>query len=177
MTIDPEELKLLLKVNDGPLKNVEDVILPEPLASNKRRQTGPRRGPKSLDEWLAEIRRIWGYLRDIDELSKSWIASLQAVQDLAASRYGGRTIGQGLALQELLKKALVEVQQYDMEDKTREILKRFPDMKMREIAFQLDIDRSQMSRNYTRKAVSLLTKAFQRIIDRTDSSPSKNQSN
>ena len=143
----------------------------------KKSPLADRMRPKSLDEWLAEIRRIWGYLRDIDELSKSWIASLPAIQDLAASRYGGRTIGQGLALQELLKKALIEVQQYDMEDKTREILKRFPDVKMREVASQLDIDRSQMNRNYTRKAVSLLTKAFQRIIDRTDSSPSKNQSN
>lgn len=92
MTIDPEELKLLLKVNDGQLKNVEDIILPEPLSSNKARQTSAKRGPKFLEEWLTEIRKAWGYLHDNEKLAEGWLSSLLAVQDLAASRYGGRKV-------------------------------------------------------------------------------------
>jgi hypothetical protein len=174
--------KLLASVPSGQPEEVGDVELPEPwlpsqvcsLLKALPHGKGTKRGPKSDKEWNAEIRKAWGHLHDEIKIAESWLASLEAVQDIAASRHGGRTIGQGLALQELLKKALVEVQQYDMEEKTREILRRFPDMKMKKIASQLGLDRSQVSRNYTRKAVSLLTKAFQRVIDQANSAPSKN---
>ncbi len=69
-------------------------------------------------------------------------------------------------MQELLKKGLAEVQKYDMEDQSREILKNFPNMKMRDIASKLGLDRSHVSRNYTTKAVGLLTKTFQHVIDK-----------
>jgi hypothetical protein len=120
--IDAKTLERLLRLgSDGPLKpeDVEDVILPEPwsppLIKTRTKPMGLKRGPKSMKEWETEIRRIWGHLDDEDELAKSWLAQLPAVQKLAASNYGGRTIGCGLALQELLKKALGEVRQYDVE--------------------------------------------------------------
>jgi hypothetical protein len=169
--VDPEVMKKLLSsVPDGPLKDVEDVLLPEPWPPNQlpgiSKHTASKRGPKSQKEWTSEVRRVWGNLHDEEKLAKSWLATLPPIQNLAASTYGSRTTGQGLALQELLKKALAEVQKYDMEDQTREILKSFPNMKMRDIASKLGLDRSHVSRDYTTKAVGLLTKTFQRVIDK-----------
>ena len=162
--------KLLSSVPDGPLKDVEDVLLPEPWHPNQlpgiSKHTASKRGPKSQKEWTSEVRRVWGNLHDEEKLAKSWLATLPPIQNLAASTYGSRTTGQGLALQELLKKALAEVQKYDMEDQTREILKSFPNMKMRDIASKLGLDRSHVSRDYTTKAVGLLTKIFQSVIDK-----------
>lgn len=106
---------------DDPLKHVEDIVLPDPWPPFplriRRKHTKSRRGPKSIKDWTKEVRRVWGYLDDEEKLSESWLALLPPVQKLAASNYGGRTIGSGLALQELLNKALIEAQQYDMEDK------------------------------------------------------------
>lgn len=171
--ISPEVVeKLLRQVPDGPLKHVEDVVFPEPWPPFpiriRRKHTKSRRGPKSIKDWTNEVRRVWGYLEDERKLSESWLALLPPVQKLAASSYGGRTIGSGLALQEFLNKALIEAQQYDMENQTREILKNFPRLTITEIASQLKLDRAHVSRRYCTRATNLLTKAFQRIIDRSN---------
>lgn len=171
--IDPEVLmKLLSRIPDEPLKNVEEVILPEPLPRfhipRRLKSSRSKRGPKSIEDWNKEIRSVWGHLYDTEELEKSWLAQLPVVQKLAASEHGGRTIGSGLALRALLKKALIEVQQYDMEAQTRVILTNFPKMKIVEIASQLKLDRSYLSRRYVTRAINLLTMAFQRLIDRSN---------
>lgn len=170
--IDPEVLEeFLSRVPDGPLRNVEEIILSEPIPRfhmpRRLKSRGNKRGPRSRENWNEEIRRIWGHLFDEKELEQSWLAQHPVVQKLAASEHGGRTIGSGLALQALLKKALVDVQQYDMEAQTREILMNFPKMRINEIASQLELDRSYLSRRYVTRAVNLLTKAFQRLIDRS----------
>jgi len=169
--IDIETLmKLLSPVPDGPLKNVEEVIIPEPLPSlrlsRRIKSSGSKRGPRSIKDWNKEIRHAWGYLYDIEKLEKSWLAQLPLIQKLAAKEHGGRTIGSGLALQAVLKQALVEVQKYDMEPQTRVILTDFPKKKIVEIASELKLDRSYLSRRHVTRAISLLTIAFQRIMDR-----------
>ncbi len=104
---------------------------------------------------------------DIEVLEKSWLAQLPVVQKLAAKEHGGRTIGSGLALQAVLKQALIEVQEYDIEAQTRVILTDFPTKKIVEIASLLKLDRSYLSRRYVTRAMNLLTVAFQRLIDRS----------
>ncbi|MBA7638106.1 hypothetical protein ES703_45757 [subsurface metagenome] len=111
--IDPEVLdKLLSRIPDEPLRNVEGVVFPEPLPRfhmpRGLKSRGNKRGPRSRENWNEEIRRVWGHLYDEKELEKSWLAQHPVVQKLAASEHGGRTIGSGLALQALLKKALVD---------------------------------------------------------------------
>lgn len=170
--IDPEILiKLLSPVPNGPLKNVEEVIVPEPLPrlrlSNRIKSSGSKRGPRSIKDWNKEIRTVLGHLYDIEVLEKSWLAQLPMVQKLAAKEHGGRTIGSGLALQAVLKQALIDVQEYDMEPQTRVILTDFPKKKIIEIASELKLDRSYLSRRYVTRAISILTVAFQRIIDRS----------
>jgi hypothetical protein len=171
INIDPEILiKLLSPIPNGPLKNVEEVIVPEPLPHlrlpSRKKSSGSKRGPRSIQDWNKEIRNVWGYLYDIDKLEKSWLAQLPVAQRLAAKEYGGRTIGSGFALQALLKKALINVQQYDMETQTRVILKDFPKKKIIKIASELNLDRSYLSRRYVTRAIGLLTVAFQNIIDK-----------
>ena len=107
-------------------------------------------------------------MEDEKKLSESWLALLPPVQKLAASSYGGRTMGSGLALQEFLNKALIEVQQYDMEDQTREMLKNFPKLTITEIASKSGLDRAHFSRRYRTRATEILTKAFLHIIDRSN---------
>lgn len=170
--IPPEMIeKFLRHVPDGPLEYVEDVVLPEtwppfPLRI-RRKHTKSRRGPKSKKDWTSEIRRVWGYLEDEKKLSESWLSLLPQVQKLAARNYGGRIMGSGLALQEFLNKALIEAQQYDMEDQTREMLKNFPKLTITKIASKSELDRAHFSRRYRTRATELLTKAFLRIIDRS----------
>jgi phage baseplate assembly protein W len=106
-------------------------------------------------------------LEDEKKLSESWLALLSPVQKLAATSYGGRTMGSGLALHELLNKALMEAQQYNMEDQTREMFKNFPRLTITEIASKSGLDRSHFSRRYRTRATELLTKAFLRVIDRS----------
>ncbi|MBU2535377.1 MAG: hypothetical protein KKD83_04315 [Chloroflexi bacterium] len=170
--IDPEVLnKLLSQIPDGPLKNVEEVIFPEPLPHfripRRLKNSKSKRGPKSIEDWNKEVRSVWGHLYDTEELEKSWLAQLPTIQKLAASEHGGRTIGSGLALQALLKKALEEVLKYDMEDKTKAVLTYFPKMKIIDIASQVGLERSSLSRRYVSRAVNLLTVAFQRLTDRS----------
>ena len=170
--ISPKALLKLLSIASGPLEYVEEVKFPEPLSplspTAHLKQTSNKRGPKSKEDWMKKVRRDWGNMNNEEKLAESWLAQLPAVQKLAASKYGGRTIGSGLALQELLKKALAESQQYEMENQTREILNNFPKMSILEIASKLGIDRSYLSRRYVTRATSLLTKSFQRVIDRSN---------
>ena len=169
--ISPKALLKLVSNVSGPLKHVEDVKLPEPLSpitpTSHPAKTNSKRGPKSIEDWTREVRKAWGNLYDVDELGKSWLAQLPVVQKLAAGKYGGRMIGSGQALQYLIKQALTLCQQYDMENETQEILKNFPKLKIVEIASKLGINRSYLSRRYMTKATSLLTKAFQRVIDQS----------
>ena len=170
--IDPEVvMKLLSQIPDGPLKNVEEIIFPEPLPRfhipRRLKSSNSKRGPKSIEDWNKEVRSVWGHLYDTEELEKSWLAQLPTIQKLAASEHGGRTIGSGLALQALLKKALEEVLKYDMEDQTKAVLTYFPKMKIKDIASQVDLDRSSLSRRYVSRAVNLLTVVFQRLTDRS----------
>ena len=170
--IDPEVImKLLSQIPDGPLKNVEEIVFPEPLPhfrkSRRLENSKNRRGPKSIEDWNKEIRYAWGHLYDTERLEKSWLAQLPVAQKLAASEHGGRTIGSGLALQALLKKALEEVQKYDMEAQTKTVLTYFPKMKIKDVASQVDLDRSSLSRRYVSRAVNLLTVAFQRLTDKS----------
>jgi hypothetical protein len=164
-------MKLLSQIPGGPLINVEEVIIPEPLphfrSPSRRKSSGSKRGPRSIIEWNKEIRNAWGHLYDVDELEKSWLAQLPMVQKLAAKEYGGRTVGSGLALQAVLKQALIDVQEYDMEPQTRMILTDFPKKKIVEIASELKLDRSYLSRRYVTRAVSLLTVASQRLTDKS----------
>ena len=170
MDISPEVIeKLLRQVPNGPLKHVGDVVLPEPwppFPHIRLKHTKSKRGPKSKKDWISEVRKVWGYLEDEKKLSESWLALLLAVQRLAACDYGGRTIGSGLALQELLNKALIEAQKYDMEDQTREMLNNFPRLTITEIASRTGLNRAHFSRRYVTRATELLTKAFLRVIDR-----------
>ncbi|MGD1120292.1 MAG: hypothetical protein ABR886_12565 [Dehalococcoidales bacterium] len=163
-------LKFVSNVS-GPLTHVEDVKLPKPLSpispTSRPARTNAKRGPKSVEDWIREIRKAWGNLYEVDELGKSWLAQIPAVQKLAAGKYGGRMIGSGQALQYLLNQVLTLCQHYEMENGTMEILKNFPKLKLVEIASQLGINRSYLSRRYMTKASSLLTKAFQRVIDQS----------
>lgn len=170
--IDPEVImKLLSQIPDGPLKTAEEIVFPEPLSRfhipRSLKSRGKKRGPRSKEDWNKEIRRVWGHIFDEKELENSWLAQHPVVQKIAASEHGGRAIGSGLALQALLKKALVDAQEYDMEAQTQEILTNFPKMGINEIASQLKLDRSYLSRRYVTRAVNLLTKAFQRLVDRS----------
>jgi hypothetical protein len=170
--ISPDVIeKLLRQVPDELLKHVADVVLPEPWPPFPRiirKHVRSRRGPKSKKDWTNEVRKVWGYLEDKKRLSESWLALLSPVQKLAASNYGGRTLGSGLALQEFLSKALIEAQQYDMEDQTREMLKNFPRLTITEIAAISGLGRAHFSRRYRTRATELLTKAFLRTIDRSN---------
>jgi len=67
-----------------------------------------------------------------------------------------------------LNKALIEAQQYDVEEQTREMLKNFPKLTITEIASQLKLDHAHFSRHYRTRATEPLTKAFLRIIDRSN---------
>ena len=167
--ISPEVLLKLISNVSGPLKNVQDVKFPEPLSpispTSHPIKTNSKRGPKSSEDWTREVRKAWGNLYEVDELGKSWLAQIPAVQKLAASKYGGRMIGGGQALQYLLNQALTLCQHYEMENGTLEILKNFPKIKIVDIASQLGINRSYLSRRYMTKATSLLTIALQRVID------------
>lgn len=86
MEVRPEVLEELLRVgSNGPLKNVEDVILPDPwppIAShNHSDRTKLRRGPKSFKEWVREVRWAWRHVNDEEQLAKSWLSLLPPVQN------------------------------------------------------------------------------------------------
>jgi len=91
---------------------------------------------------------------------------LSKIQDLAVSKYGGKSVGKGLALQELLTKAVSEAQKYDMDEKTREVLSKFPQFSMKQIAVSFGLSREHFSRLYGTRAARLVTITFQRILDR-----------
>ncbi len=69
-------------------------------------------------------------------------------------------------MQAVLKQALIDVQKYDMQPQTKTVLLHFPIMKLKDIASQVKLDRSSSSRDYAKKAVNLLTVAFQQLTDR-----------
>ncbi len=169
--ISPQALIKFISNVSGPLKNVQDVKFPEPLSpispTTYPTKTSSKRGPKSIEDWNREVRKTWGNLYEVDELGKSWFAQIPAIQKLAAGKYGGRTLGSGLALQDILKQALAESQKYDTENETQEILKNFPRLKIIDIASKLGLNRSYLSRRYMTKATSLLTKTFQRVVDQS----------
>lgn len=164
MELNREALLEILKPKDGPLSQVENVVFGEPFQATSV-QSGRRgvakRGPKSASEWVTEMRNAWSQVDDEEKLVESWLAALPQVQRLAAYKYGGRSIGKGLALQELLKKAILEAQQYETDEKTREVLLIFPYMKAKEIAAKFGLRREHFSRKYSRNAARLVTRAFQ----------------
>ena len=154
----------------GLLSEVEEIVLPEPWPSisksTAKRYQGDRRGPKSFSKWQNEVRKAWGQINDEEYLAQSWLTSLSKIQDLAVSKYGGKSVGKGLALQELLTKAVSEAQKYDMDEKTREVLSKFPQFSMKQIAVSFGLSREHFSRLYGTRAARLVTITFQRILDR-----------
>ena len=171
--MDGLKLKKLLNTDFslmGPLSRVEEVVLPEPWPpiskSAARSYHGDRRGPKSFGEWQNEIRKAWGRIDDEEYLAQSWLASLRKVQDLAIDKYGGGSIGRGLALQEYLARAVSEAKKYDVDEKTRRILEQFPQFSITQIAVSFSLSREHFSRLYGTRAARLVTITFQRILDR-----------
>jgi hypothetical protein len=154
----------------GPLKHVENVPIPEPIARLGRKSI-PRmkgkRGPKSDKEWVNEMRKVWRYIDDEEKLDRSWLTYLPQVQNLAGSSYGGRSVGRGRALQTLLRKAVIEAQKYTTDKKILEVLSKYPRVKMKELASQFGLkSREHFSRNYARKATILVVRAFQLLLAR-----------
>jgi len=172
--ISPEIIKKLLsQISDGPLKDVEDVVFPEPwppFPSTRREDTGTRRGPKSREVWASEIRRVWDYIEDVESLSKSWLARLPQVQALSTSKYGGGLVGRGRALREFLTRALMVARQFKTDEKTLAILNQYPKMSIKAIADKYGETREQFSRQYGSKATLILTMIFQQAIGRKSKS-------
>jgi hypothetical protein len=162
--------KLLEPVPDGPLKKIEGVLLPEPLRPIKlpgiSNQASPKRGPRSPEDWISEIRTCWQHMDDLDRLAGSWLASLPQVQRMAVSKYGGGVDGKGKALQALLTQALSEARQYKADEKTHAVLSKYPAVEKIQIAKELHISREQFSRNYVSKANKILTNIFIDIVHR-----------
>jgi len=168
--IDPEVLERLLRLDfNGPLEHVEEIVISDvPLISPRRyskRKKG-RRGPKSFDEWVSEVRRCWTNLYDEDKLARSWIAFTPRVQKISVSKYGGGIVGRGKALKELLTQAVLEAKQYDNDEKTSAVLSKYPHITKTEIAAEFGMTREQFSRSYVSKATKILTVTFLRIIGR-----------
>lgn len=173
MPIDINVLKELMAVDyslSGPLSHVEDVPMPEPWDQRTMRSLShipkTRRGRKTSEEWVTEMRMAWRHIDDEHWLEKSWLADLPQVQTLAASKHGGRSIGKGLALQELLRKAVFEAQQYTTDERTHEVLLKYPRVPMGEIAKQFDVTREQLSRACSAKAAGLVVRAFQVLLSK-----------
>ena len=167
--IAPEVLERLLRVGShGPLKHVEDIILPEPLSplspDTHVKQINSKRGPKLSEDWIEEVRKVWGNLNREEKLKESRLASLPAVQKLAISEYGGGTIGRSIALGVLMRKALLEAQKYDTNERVKALLTEYPDKSITEIASEFGLTREHFSRYYLPRAARFLTTAFQRIL-------------
>ena len=100
-------MRLLSRIPDAQLKNVKELLFPEPLPHiqipQMPKNSKGRPGPRSIDDWNKEIRYVWAHSADIEVLEKSRLAKSPVAQKLAASDYGGRTIGCGLALQAVIK--------------------------------------------------------------------------
>ena len=172
--ISPEIIeKLLRKTSDGPMKDVEDVVFPEPwppFPHIRHKNTKSKRGPRSIEDWTSEIRRVWDYLGDIENLSKSWLARLPQVQALSISKYEGGFLGRGRALRELMIKALMVARQFKTDERTHTMLNKYPEMSVKAIALKYGVTREQFSRQYGSKATSILTMAFQHVIGRKSKS-------
>jgi hypothetical protein len=171
MPLDINILKELLVVDysKGPLFHVEDVVIPEPLEIRPKTENNFRikstRGRRSAEKWLAEIRKVWRQINDEEKLGESWLSGLAQIQNLAASKYGGSQVGRGLALQEILRKAIVEAQKYTTDERIKELLMKYPRIKMEKIAGQFGLkSREHFSRLYVRKAAALIVRAFQVIL-------------
>ena len=166
--------KLVSQVPDGPLRQVEEITVPQPLspisptAYNKQERL--KRGPRSPDSWYTEIRKDWRNIEDVDKLGRSWLSLLPQVQKLAVSKYGGGLVGRGMALKELLTQALTQARRYETDDKTHAMLRKYPVVTIEAIARGCGITREQFSRNYCPKATMILTEAFQLTIGRRSKS-------
>lgn len=167
--IAPEVLVKLLSpgYHANQLKDVEEIVISElPLISPHDYSKGKRsrRGPKSPEDWVSEIRKCWRNLDDVDKLARSWLAFSPQIQRIAVSKYGGGIDGRGKALKELLTQALSEAKQYNTDEKTHAILSKYPDVNKTKIADEFDMSREQFSRGYVSKANKILTKAFLDIL-------------
>ncbi len=138
------------------------IISPHSYSKGKR----VRRGLKSPEDWVSEIRKCWTNLDELDKLARSWLAFLPQIQRIAVSKYGGGIDGRGKALQELLTQALSEAKQYKTDEKTHAVLSKYPDVDKTKIADEFHMSREQFSRVYVSKANKILTKAFMDIVHR-----------
>lgn len=170
INVDPEVLERMLRIgNEGPLRTVEELVISDiPVISPHHlpKRKGERRGPKSLEEWISEIRRCWTYCNDEDKLAGSWIAFVPQVQKISVSKYGGGLVGRGRAMKELLAQALQEAKKHNTDEKTLAVLSKYPHVKKREIADEFGMTREQFSRSYVSKATKILTITFLSIIGR-----------
>jgi len=169
--IAPEVLVKLLSpgYHANQLKDVEEIVISElPLISPHDYSKGKkgRRGPKSPEDWVSEIRKCWTNLDDVDKLARSWLAFSPRIQRIAISKYGGGIDGRGKALKELLTQALSEAKQYNTDEKIHAILSKYPDLNKRKIADEFHMSREQFSRGYVSKANTILTRAFLDILHR-----------
>ena len=120
--IELEVIEKLLRLDfDGPLKNVEEIVISDlPVISPRQGSNRKieKRGPKHLEKWIRDIRKNWGDLDDVYKLGRNQLASLTEVQALATDKYEGGYIGRGRAVKELLTQALIEARSYNTEEKT-----------------------------------------------------------
>lgn len=170
LEIAPELLEKLLSLGcDGPLKDVQDITIPEPwpsISQDSRKQKGSKRGPKPPELWVSEIRKDWDNVEDADKLGRSWLAFLPEIQEIARSKYEGGIIGRGSALKDFLTRAIAEARQLDTDKMTHAMLINYPKLNITEIAKSCGISRETFSRNYCPKAAIILTRIFRRIIGR-----------
>jgi hypothetical protein len=172
MPLDIKTIKEILSIDysqTGPLAQVEDLIIPEPIEITPKAKNNlgmkSTRGRRSGEEWLAEIRKVWRYINEEDKLGESWLSRLPQVQDLAESKHSGRLVGRGLALQELLMEAITEARKCTTDKKIQEILLKYPSVKMKDIAGNFGLkSREHFSRLYGRKAAVLIVRAFQLLL-------------
>ena len=167
--IPPRLLEKLLRPPNGPLKHVENVVIPDLLdclpGLASAAPAASKRGRKSSNEWRQEMRRAWGNRDREGKLQESWLASLPPVQRLAASKYGGAYPARGMALRELLKEAQRDAEQYVSDTRIRTLLQEYPDITVKNLGEKFGLSREHVSRHYLPIAVNYLTLAFQRLLE------------
>lgn len=169
--IDPEILERILQPTDGPLKNVEGIEFLKPLSVNLSKYTEKiitNRGPRSTEERINEIRKDWRNINNEDKLQKSWLSSLPQIESRAASQYGGAAIGRGIALSDVLQKALEEAKKRNPDKVIMVILTKYPETSQEKIGSEFNLSREIINRNYMPKAAKLLTLAFQYVLEHDD---------
>ncbi|NQT73102.1 MAG: hypothetical protein HQ553_10115 [Chloroflexi bacterium] len=133
-----------------------------------------RRGPKSFDErvnWIAITLRNLG---DLIALEDSPLANLPFVE-AAATIYSNRCYARGIALRDMLRRALDEIIQETREDGLSiisQVLQGIRDRKtLTGIAEELGLSREHVSRVYAKRGFELVTRRFLETGEQCQSKP------